>query len=61
MVAYEKALDWQELFDLVLREGITGDKLTNIARRMAGVSVDFCNLFALTYVTRGTWFQAAAY
>ncbi|KAF8522598.1 IkappaB kinase complex IKAP component [Hysterangium stoloniferum] len=35
MVAYEKALEWQELFDLVLREGITGDELSTIARRVA--------------------------
>lgn len=37
MVAYEKALDWQELFDLVGREGVTGDKMVGIARRVAGV------------------------
>lgn len=41
MVAYEKALDWQELFDLVLREGVTGDKMSIIAHRMAGISLDF--------------------
>ncbi|KIJ49936.1 hypothetical protein M422DRAFT_74490 [Sphaerobolus stellatus SS14] len=35
MVAYEKALQWQELFDLVLGESISGDELEEIARRVA--------------------------
>jgi hypothetical protein len=36
MIAYEKALEWQNLFDLVLREGIKGDELLAVARRVAG-------------------------
>jgi elongator complex protein 1 len=37
MAAYEKALDWQELFELVGKEGITGDRMMVIACRVAGV------------------------
>ena len=52
MVAYEKALDWQDLFDLVAREGITGDKLLDIAHRVAGVSHTCCVWLNYIMITR---------
>lgn len=37
MLAYEKALDWQELFDLAIQQHIESDELVSFAYRTAGV------------------------
>lgn len=36
MVAYEKALQWQELFDLALCEKTSEDSISTMAYRVAG-------------------------
>ena len=36
MIAYEKALDWRELFDLAVRENTPEDKLIEMGLRVAG-------------------------
>ena len=36
MVAYEKALDWRELFDLGVRESLSEDELAEMGLRVAG-------------------------
>lgn len=36
MVAYERALDWRELFDLAIREGTPEDDLVEMGLRVAG-------------------------
>ena len=36
MIAYEKALDWRELFDLAVRENTPEDKLVEMGLRVAG-------------------------
>jgi len=36
MIAYEKALDWRELFDLAVREGLPEDELVEMGLRVAG-------------------------
>ena len=36
MIAYEKALDWRELFDLAVRESTPQDELTDMGLRIAG-------------------------
>lgn len=36
MVAHEKALDWQELFELALQENMPPDDLVRTAHRVAG-------------------------
>jgi elongator complex protein 1 len=36
MIAYEKALDWRELFDLAVRENTPEDDLTEMGLRVAG-------------------------
>lgn len=36
MIAYERALDWRELFDLAVRGGTPQDELTEIGLRVAG-------------------------
>lgn len=38
MIAYEKALEWQELFDLALQNQIHGDNLVSMGYRVAGRS-----------------------
>lgn len=37
MLAYEKALDWQELFDIAVQEQTTSEELAIVAYRVAGV------------------------
>jgi elongator complex protein 1 len=37
MVVHEKALDWQELFDLAGRTGASQDDITAMGYRVAGV------------------------
>lgn len=36
MIAYEKALDWRELFDLAVRESTPEDELVGMGLRVAG-------------------------
>ena len=36
MIAYEKALDWRELFDLAIRESLPEDELIEMGLRVAG-------------------------
>lgn len=36
MIAYEKALDWRELFDLAVRESTPEDELSEMGLRVAG-------------------------
>lgn len=36
MLAYEKALQWQELFELALREGVSSDEIIAMAYRVSG-------------------------
>jgi elongator complex protein 1 len=36
MIAYEKALDWRELFDLAVRESTPQDELAEMGVRIAG-------------------------
>jgi len=36
MIAYEKALDWRELFDLAVRESLPEDALVEMGLRVAG-------------------------
>ena len=36
LIAYEKALDWRELFDLAVRESMSQDELTEMGLRVAG-------------------------
>ena len=36
MIAYERALDWRELFDLAIRESTSQDELAEIGLRVAG-------------------------
>lgn len=36
MIAYEKALDWRELFDLAVRESLPEDELVEMGLRVAG-------------------------
>ena len=36
MIAYEKALDWKELFDLAVRESTPEDELVEMGLRVAG-------------------------
>ena len=36
MIAYEKALDWRQLFDLAVRENTPEDELVEMGLRVAG-------------------------
>jgi len=36
MIAYERALDWRELFDLAVQEGTPEDELAEMGLRVAG-------------------------
>ena len=36
MIAYEKALDWRELFELAVRESTPEDELAEMGLRVAG-------------------------
>lgn len=38
MIAYEKALDWQELFDLAVLDGVEEEELVSMGYRVAGWS-----------------------
>lgn len=40
MIAHEKALDWQELFELAVRENLTHDELSSMAYRVAGTGLN---------------------
>jgi hypothetical protein len=37
MIAYERALEWQELFDLAVREGMSEADIVDMGYRVAGV------------------------
>jgi elongator complex protein 1 len=39
MVCYEKALEWQELFDLALREGTPNSDIISMGYHVAGSSI----------------------
>lgn len=36
MISYERALQWQELFELCVKEQLDGDEIADIAYRIAG-------------------------
>lgn len=36
MIAHERALEWQELFDLAAREGISEEDVVDMGYRLAG-------------------------
>lgn len=36
MIAHEKSLDWQELFELALQQHLSQDELSSMAYRVAG-------------------------
>lgn len=38
MIAYEKALEWQQLFDVASRESVPEDDIKSMAYRIAGLS-----------------------
>jgi elongator complex protein 1 len=40
MISYERALQWQELFELCVKEQLDGDEITEIAYRIAGTLTD---------------------
>jgi elongator complex protein 1 len=40
MISYERALQWQELFELCVKEQLDGDEITDIAYRIAGTPTD---------------------
>lgn len=40
MVAHERALEWQELFDISAREKVPGDEVLEIAYRISGPFLD---------------------
>lgn len=37
MLAHEKALDWQDLFELAIQESLAPDELSSVAYRVAGM------------------------
>lgn len=39
MVAFEKSLQWQELFDLALREGMSEEEVVSTGYRVSGVCI----------------------
>ena len=39
MIAYERALEWQELFDLAVREGISEEDVIDMGYRIAGALI----------------------
>jgi len=44
MIAYEKALDWRELFDLAVRESTPEDELAEMGLRVAGeIDIRICS------------------
>ena len=49
MIAYERALDWRELFDLAVRESTPQDKLVEIGLRVAG-EISVCSRPALVLI-----------
>jgi hypothetical protein len=48
LIAYEKALDWRELFDLAVGENTPQDDLVEMGLRVAGETVFFSQFSALT-------------
>ena len=52
MIAYERALDWRELFDLAVRESTPQDKLVEVGLRVAGKRWVCCRP---TLVLIGLW------
>jgi len=38
MVSYERSLEWQELFELCLKEQLTDEEITESAYRIAGTA-----------------------
>jgi elongator complex protein 1 len=40
MISYERALQWQELFELCVKEQLDGDEIADIAYRIAGTLTD---------------------
>ena len=48
LIAYEKALDWRELFDLAVGENTPQDELTEMGLRVAGEATFFSQPSALT-------------
>lgn len=40
MISYERALQWQELFELCVKEQLDGDEIADIAYRIAGTPTD---------------------
>lgn len=49
LVAYERALQWRELFDLAMREGLTEEELKEMGYRVAGVC-NWCNWKSLIHL-----------
>lgn len=58
MVAHEKALDWQELFELALQVNVSGEDLESMAYRVAGKTMLFRSFQHLS-VYRGSLFEEA--
>jgi len=52
MIAYEKALDWRELFDLAVRESTPEDELAEMGLRVAG---EMGTRSRSTFVLTGSW------
>ena len=48
LIAYEKALDWRELFDLAVGENTPQDELIEIGLRVAGEAIFLSQPSALT-------------
>jgi len=45
MIAYEKSLQWQEVFEIVVSEGLNVDEREEIARRVAGKTFGSLSFF----------------
>lgn len=41
MISYEKALQWQELFDLAVRDGMSEEDLVDLGYRIGGLYIHF--------------------
>jgi elongator complex protein 1 len=57
MVAHEKSLDWQELFDLAGRTGVSQDDITTMGYRVSGVSRDTNSAYCQHSFLRGPRIQ----
>ena len=51
IIAYEKSLDWRELFDLAVRESLSEDELVEMGLRVAG---EMCACSRSTLVLNGS-------